>query len=128
MADGNEIQLAYDGYEGVLHAKDKQAEVDFTYTILGSLASRTQDGRKITYKYNSEEELVSITNEKGEVYQFERDVKGNIVKEVGYDNLPRTYERDYSGLVTKINRPGGRFTKYSYDKLGVLLETENQYI
>ncbi|MBD5465426.1 MAG: hypothetical protein HDR22_06355 [Lachnospiraceae bacterium] len=147
-ADGNEIQLAYDGYKDVIHAKDKQTEVEFTYTILGSLASRTQDGRKITYEYNSEEELISVTNEKGEVYRFERDVKGNIVKEVGYDNLTRTYERDYSGLVTKINRPGGRFTKYSYDKLGqviradyhdksyetftynklgVLLETENQY-
>ncbi len=148
LADGNEIQLAYDGYEDVVHAKDRQTEVDFTYTILGSLESRTQDGRKITYGYNSEEELVSVTNEKGEVYRFERDVKGNIVKEVGYDNLTRTYERDYSGLVTKINRPGGRFTKYSYDKLGqviradyhdksyetftydklgALLETENQY-
>ena len=148
LLDGNEIQLAYDGYEDVVHAKDRQTEVDFTYTILGSLESRTQDGRKITYGYNSEEELVSVTNEKGEVYRFERDVKGNIVKEVGYDNLTRTYERDYSGLVTKINRPGGRFTKYSYDKLGqviradyhdksyetftydklgTLLETENQY-
>ncbi|MBD5465423.1 MAG: hypothetical protein HDR22_06340 [Lachnospiraceae bacterium] len=148
LADGNEIQLTYNGYENVIHAKDKQTEVDFTYTVLGSLASRTQDGRKIAYEYNSQEELISVTNEKGEVYQFERDVKGNIVKEVGYDNLTRTYERDYSGLVTKINRPGGRFTKYSYDKLGqliradyhdksyetftynklgALLETENQY-
>ena len=124
LADGNEIRLAYDGYEDVLHAEDKHSKVDFTYTILGSLASRTQGGRKISYAYNSEEELVSITNEKGEVYRFERDAKGNIVKEEGYDNLTRTYERDYSGLVTKINRPGGRFTKYRYDKLGRVIRAD----
>jgi len=73
LADGNEVQLAYDGYEDILHAKDRHTEVDFTYTILGSLASRTQGGRKTMYAYNSQEELTSVTNEKGEVYRFERD-------------------------------------------------------
>ncbi|MCM1258321.1 MAG: DUF6531 domain-containing protein, partial [Roseburia sp.] len=118
LADGNEIELSYDGYDGVLHAKDKKTEVDYTYTILGSMASRTQDGHRSVYQYDTEEQLVSITNEKGEVYRFEWDAKGNVIKEVGYDNLTRTYERDYSGLITRINRPGGRFTKYQYDKLG----------
>ena len=124
LADGNEIELCYDGYQSVLHAKDHRTEVDFTYTILGSLASRTQDARKMVYTYNSQEELVSVTNEKGEVYRFERDVKGNVIQEVGYDSLTRTYERDYSGLVTKINRPGGRFTKYRHDKLGRVIRAD----
>ena len=124
LADGNEILFTYNAYEDILHAKDKQTEVDFTYTILGNIASRTQGERKLSYEYNSEEQLVSITNEKGEVYQFERDVKGNITKEVGYDNLVRTYERDYSSLVTKIQRPGGRFTRYTYDKLGQVIQAD----
>ena len=124
LADGNEIQFTYNAYQDVIHAKDKLTEVDFTYTILGSLASRTQGDRKITYEYNSEEELISVTNENGEVYLLERDVKGNIVREVGFDNLIRTYERDYSGLITKINRPGGRFTRYSYDKLGQIIRAD----
>ncbi len=124
LADGNEISLTYNGYQDVIHAKDKHTEVDFTYTILGSIATRTQGSRKISYEYNSEEELISVTNEKGEVYRLERDVKGNIVREVGYDNLTRTYERDYSGLITKINRPGGRFTRYSYDKLGQVIRAD----
>ena len=38
--------------------------------------------------------------------------------------LTRTYERDYSGLVTKINRPGGRYTRYCYDKLGRVIRTD----
>ena len=33
-------------------------------------------------------------------------------------------ERDYSGLITKINRPGGRFTRYSYDKLGQIIRAD----
>ena len=124
LADGNEIQLTYDGYQDVIRAKDRKTEVDFTYTILGSLASRKQGNRKIAYEYNKQEELISVTNENGEVYQFERDVKGNIVKEVGYDNLTRTYERDYSGLITKINRPGGKFIRYRYDKLGRIIRAD----
>ena len=38
--------------------------------------------------------------------------------------LTRTYERDYSGLVTKINRPGGRYTRYCYDKLGRVIRAD----
>ncbi len=124
LSDGNEVQLVYDGYEDVLHAKDRHTEVDFTYTILGSLASRTQGGRKAMYAYNSQEELTSVTNEKGEVYRFERDEKGNIIREEGYDGIVRTYERDYSGLITKINRPGGRYTRYGRDKLGRVIRAD----
>lgn len=124
LADGNEVQFAYDGYENVLHAKDRQTEVDYTYTVLGSLASRMQGGHKAIYDYNSQGELISVTNEKGEIFRFERDVKGNIIKEEGYDHIIRTYERDYSGLVIKINRPGGRFTRYSHDKLGRVIRAD----
>lgn len=38
--------------------------------------------------------------------------------------LTRTYERDYSDLVTKINHPGGRYTRYCYDKLGRVIRTD----
>ena len=38
--------------------------------------------------------------------------------------LTRTYERDYSGLVTKITRPGGRYTRYCYDKLGRVIRAD----
>ena len=38
--------------------------------------------------------------------------------------LTRTYERDYYGLVTKINHPGGRYTRYCYDKLGRVIRTD----
>ena len=55
---------------------------------------------------------------------LERDEKGNVVKETGFDKQVRTYELDYSGLVKKANRPGGRFTKYIYDKLCRVIRTD----
>ena len=126
LPDGNEIQLAYDGYESVVHAKDRQTEVSFTYTILGSVASRSEGGHSTVYEYNGREELVSVTNENGEVYRLERDAKGRVVKEIGYDGIIRTYERDYSGLVTKICRPGGRYTRYQRDSLGRIIRADYQ--
>ncbi|WP_139241357.1 hypothetical protein, partial [Anaerocolumna jejuensis] len=45
LSDGNQIALTYDGYDGVLKAKDNNREVSFTYTILGSITSRTQGER-----------------------------------------------------------------------------------
>ena len=38
--------------------------------------------------------------------------------------LTRPYEPDYSVLVTKINRPGGRYTRYCYDKLGRVIRAD----
>ena len=124
LADGNEVTLGYNSYEDVIRAKDKHTEVAFTYDILGNVISRTEGERKLQYKYNSEAQLISIINEKGETYDFERDEKGNVVKERGFDKQIRTYELDYSGLVKKANRPGGRFTKYTYDKLCRVIRTD----
>ncbi|MBQ3545205.1 MAG: hypothetical protein IJA34_09495, partial [Lachnospiraceae bacterium] len=43
--------------------------------------------------------MIAIINEKGETYQLERDAKGNVIRETGYDKQVRRYELDYSGLV-----------------------------
>ena len=41
-----------------------------------------------------------------------------MIKEVGFDGLTRKYERDFSGLVTKVKRPKERYTAYEHDALG----------
>jgi RHS repeat-associated protein len=124
LADGNEIQLEYNSYDDVVCARDKQTEVLFEYTVLGNLKSRIQCGRKVEFNYNTEEQLVSIINEKGEIYQFERDIKGYISKEVGYDGVTREYERDFSGLLQEVKRPGNRFTRYQHDPLGNIIRAD----
>ncbi|ERI10664.1 DUF6531 domain-containing protein [Aneurinibacillus aneurinilyticus] len=102
LSDGNDVQLKYDAYDDVVFAKDNHTQVAFDYTILGSLISREQGGKKVKFSYDTEEQLTDVINEKGEAYQFERDAKGNIVKEIGFDDMERTYERSLAGLVQRI--------------------------
>ncbi|MFE3577281.1 RHS repeat domain-containing protein [Lysinibacillus sp. NPDC059133] len=111
--------------------------------------SREQGGKKVKFDYDTEEQLTAVINEKGETYQFERDTKGNIIKEIGFDEMERTYERSLAGLVQRIQRPGDRWTAYqhdglgnviradyyddtwetfSYDKNGSLIATENEHV
>lgn len=149
LSDGNDVQLKYDAYDDVVFAKDNHTQVAFDYTILGSLISREQGGKKVKFAYDTEEQLTAVINEKGEAYQFERDTKGNIIKEIGFDEMERTYERSLAGLVQRIQRPGDRWTAYQhdglgnviradyydetwetfgYDKNGSLIETENEHV
>ncbi|RTQ91446.1 hypothetical protein EKG35_13450 [Lysinibacillus telephonicus] len=118
LSDGNDVQLQYDGYDDVVFAKDNHTQVSFDYTILGSLTSREQGGKKVRFAYDTEEQLTAVFNEKGEAYRFERDAKGNIIKEIGFDEMEKTYERSLAGLVQRIQRPGNRWTAYQHDNLG----------
>ncbi|MFJ8460749.1 RHS repeat-associated core domain-containing protein [Lysinibacillus xylanilyticus] len=149
LSDENDVQLKYNAYDEVVFAKDNHTQVAFDYTILGSLVSREQGGKKVKFTYDTEEQLTAVINERGETYQFERDTKGDIIKEIGFDEMERTYERSLAGLVQRIQRPGDRWTAYQhdglgniiradyyddtwetfgYDKNGSLIETENEHV
>ncbi|MGE7912651.1 DUF6531 domain-containing protein [Lysinibacillus xylanilyticus] len=149
LSDGNDVQLKYNAYDDIVLAKDNHTQVAFDYTMFGSLISREQGGKKVKFTYDTEEQLTAVINEKGETYQFERDTKGNIIKEIGFDEMERTYERSLAGLVQRIQRPEDRWTAYQhdnlgnviradyyddtweefgYDKNGLLMETENEHV
>ena len=98
LYDVNDVQLKYNAYDDVILAKDNHTQVAFDYTILGSLVSREQGGKKVKFTYDTEEQLTAVINEKGEAYQFERDTKGNIIKEIGFDEMEKTYERSKSRM------------------------------
>lgn len=110
----------------MIHAKDNIREVKFTYGALGILKSREQERHRITFGYNSELQLRRIGNEAGENYFFELDGLGQVITEIGFDGLRREYERDGSGRVTRVNRPGSKWTEYLYDGLDNILK-EEQY-
>jgi len=102
----------------VIQAKDNQHNVKFEYYGLGKLKTRIEGRRRIEFEYDTEEQLHTIRNEKGESYRFELDALGNVVTETGFDDLVRKYQRDPAGRVTKVQRPEKRFTNYSYDSVG----------
>lgn len=124
--DGNVHHFEYDAMGNMIHAKDNLREVSFTYGALGVLKSRVQDKHRITFGYNSELQLKRIGNEAGEDYRFELDGLGQVITEQGFDGITRRYERDGAGRVTKVLRPGEKWTEYLYDGLDNILK-EEQY-
>lgn len=117
-ADGNIRYLKYDGEGNVIEAKDKLRKVNFGYGGFNKLVARKEAGVQVQFHYNTEEELIQITNEKGNTYQFELDELGKVVVETGFDGLKRHYVRDELSRVEKVLRPNNLMTQYEYDIVG----------
>lgn len=49
LSDVNDVQLKYNAYDDIVFAKDNHMQVAFDYTILGSLISREQCGKKVKF-------------------------------------------------------------------------------
>lgn len=113
---GGDIRdFAYDGEGNLLRAKDRHEDVVFTYRGMGRLASRTEAGTTVAFEYDTEERLTAIINEHGAAYRFALDPAGDVVEEHGFDGLRRRYERDASGRVSRVLRPGARSSSFAYD-------------
>lgn len=116
--DGNLRELAYDALDNLVHIRDRYYDVQFTYSGIGRLASRSQAGTTVKFEYDKEEQLKAITNEHGRAYEFDLDPLGEVVQESGFDGLIRRYERNALGQVTRLHRPEGRYSDYLYDVQG----------
>ncbi|WP_338794227.1 DUF6531 domain-containing protein [Bernardetia sp. MNP-M8] len=123
-ADGNHHIFEYDDAGNIIRAKDDNREVTFTYWGLGLLKSRSENGHTVIFDYDKEEQLKTITNEKGESYRFTRDGVGDVIGEWGFDGLQRRYHRTLGGRVTRVLRPAQRWTSYHYDGVGNILTSE----
>ncbi|WP_143310256.1 RHS repeat-associated core domain-containing protein [Chitinophaga vietnamensis] len=124
LTDGNQVQLQYNAYDEVTQVNDRHHEVRFAYTAMGSLKQREENGSKLHFIYNNDEQLNGIVNEHGETYRFTRNAAGDIISESGFDGLLRHYERDSTGKVLKTHRPGGKWTQYEYTGNGHLARAE----
>ncbi|WKL47794.1 RHS repeat-associated core domain-containing protein [Flavobacterium pectinovorum] len=116
--DSNVIQFSYDSYDDVVALKDNKNSIKFTYTPLGSLSTREQNGVKVRFDYDKMEQLVGIKNEDHEAYYFTRNKAGHIVKETAFDGIEKKYTRNLAGEVTRIDHGDGKFTEYEQDALG----------
>ena len=116
--DGNLINIEYDGIDSPISYHDKQKEIKYTYQGLWKLTSRTEAGATIIFKYDEEEQLRKIINQHNLPYRFELDAVGNIIEEIGFDNVSRKFEYNAGNLVTQMVRPGGKFSRYEYDNCG----------
>ncbi len=86
------LKVRYDAYDLPVYATDGQAEWLMSYTPMGSLKRQVRRN-SLTYKkeetlvfgYDAYENLTTITNEKGEVYHFERNNNNEVTGETGFD-------------------------------------------
>lgn len=124
LPDGNQVDLAYNAYQEVTRASDRHSTVSYEYSPLGSITKRKQNGTEINFAYDTQERLCTIVNEAGSQYHFGYNKRGEVVKETGFDHLQRQYQRDATGKILRMVRPGGRFTHYEYDANGRIIRAE----
>ena len=124
--DGHVTRYEYDGAENPVHLKNSLREVDLEYVGTSRLRARTENGTRVEFQYDGEEDLTGIINEHGYAYRFKRDLRGEVVAESSFDGLRQTYERDAAGRVRAITKPGGKRNAYTlrpagpYHQTGVL--------
>lgn len=120
--DGNKRIFRYDPEGNLITARDKYYDLEFEYQGMWKLKARIQNGTRVDFKYNSEEQLVAVVNEHGSVYQFDLDANGNVEVESGFDEVKRYYQRDPAGRVSLVMRASGIESRYKYDKMGRVVE------
>ncbi|MCW5518549.1 RHS domain-containing protein [Aureitalea sp. L0-47] len=125
-ADKSAIRFKYNAYQDIIETLDsKKHKIKFDYTPIGSLKNREENGVKVEFKHNTEDQLVAIVNEHKEYYRFGRNDKGEIINETGFDGLRKDFIRDQAGKVLRVSRPGERFTEFEYDLNGKITRTEH---
>jgi YD repeat-containing protein len=124
------LTIEYDAYDLPVKATDGKQEWQMDYTPMGSLKKQVRreaiSGRHeqtLRFSYDAYENLRNITNEKNEVYRFERNRNNEVVAETGFDGLTKKYVRNRDGLVTRTLLPQGKSIHYEYDLAGRLVHT-----
>jgi YD repeat-containing protein len=111
-------RFEYDAEQNRTRSSDAQRDISFTYTGYYRLHSRTEAGATMWLHYDTEDQLVAVENEAAERYVYERDRRGFVVAESGFDGSTRRWERDACGRATRLTMPSGRTREYRYDPLG----------
>ncbi|BAV06478.1 RHS repeat-associated core domain-containing protein [Filimonas lacunae] len=115
---GNLITLQYDGSDNIVVYRDNKGEITYNYTGLGRLSSRKEAGTVVQYQYDTENQLRRVVNEHGIAYTYVWNSVGEVMEEVSFDGMRRTYDRNLAGWVTRVNRPAKRFSEYGHDSMG----------
>ena len=113
--DGNDIHLSYDGIDNLTEYRDSLQRVEYGYSGMWKLTRRRDHRGVVNFRYDREERLVRVINERLGSYSFELDSVGNVTAESGFDGSVRRYLRDIGGRVTVETLPSGIVREYSYD-------------
>jgi RHS repeat-associated protein len=116
--DGNLRVFEYDAADNVIRAKDQHQDIRFEYEGMSKMVRQKLDKSELRFFYDTEGNLTSLLNEKGEKYAYQLDNVGDVIAEIGFDGLTRQYKRNLVGQIIEQVRPSGQSTHYQYDKSG----------
>ena len=113
--DGNDIRLSYDGIDNLTGYRDNVQHVEYGYSGMWKLTRRRDHRGVVNFRYDREERLRRVTNERLQSYEFALDAVGNVTAEKGFDGAVRHYLRDRGGRVVRETLPSGTEREYGYD-------------
>ncbi|WP_409182080.1 RHS repeat-associated core domain-containing protein [Amycolatopsis sp. VS8301801F10] len=79
-------------------------------------------GARTAYEYDTELQLVRITNPAGLTWHYTYDADGRLVAETDFDGRERQFAYDAAGQLVRSVDGLGVITEYSYDVLGNVIE------
>ncbi len=113
--DGNDIRLSYDGIDNLTEYRDNVQHVEYGYSGMWKLTRRRDHRGVVNFRYDREERLRRVTNERLQSYEFALDAVGNVTAEKGFDGAVRHYLRDRGGRIVRETLPSGTEREYGYD-------------
>lgn len=113
--DGNDIRLSYDGIDNLTEYRNNVQHVEYGYSGMWKLTRRRDHRGVVNFRYDREERLRRVINERLQSYEFALDAVGNVTAEKGFDGAVRHYLRDRGGRVVRETLPSGTEREYGYD-------------
>ena len=113
--DGNDIRLSYDGIDNLTEYRDSLQRVEYGYSGMWKLTRRRDHRGVVCFRYDREERLTQVINERLQTYGFTLDAVGGVIGEKGFDGAVRRYVRDLGGRVVSETMPSGSVREYGYD-------------
>ncbi|MCL2287274.1 MAG: DUF6531 domain-containing protein [Firmicutes bacterium] len=125
--NGNKIQLEY--YENLLSkVSSDSGSLNFTYGEDGYIAGVSDHvGRQVTFKYN-DGKLVEVVHPTGASYEYEYDLKGNMVKIInplGIDVVRNEYDPSGRTTIQHMADGGVAYLEYDNDRLSTTVTEQN---
>jgi RHS repeat-associated protein len=127
-AEGNVLEVvaphgvqrcfAYDAEGNMTRASDGARKVEMRYAGFHRRVERREGARVERFIFDTEDALIGMCNEAGEMARLELDPRGLPIAEHTFDGRTLRYQRDLLGRVESVRWPSGRSSSMSYDATG----------
>ncbi|MBB4683247.1 RHS repeat-associated core domain-containing protein [Amycolatopsis jiangsuensis] len=126
LPDGSRQLRSYDGEGNLRRAEDGEATTRTEIAHFDLPVSRTgPDGATLTFGYDTELRLTSVTNEQGRVWRYVFDPAGRLAEETDYDGRTTTFRYDAAGDLAGYTNGAGQTVRLVRDVLGRIVERDS---